>query len=645
MAPPLFLERFGPVAGLPVLHYRLEFACLVRQAVRELRPDAIALELPATLGEPFRRALSRLPRISLISHPTDGGTAHLLVEPADPLAEAGRLALEANLPLYCIDLDLDSYPQHRDRLPDPYSITRIGPQAYYRAWCDAAADDAPCPEDLRRERAMAHQLQQLAQRHQRILFVCGMVHLQRVREQFFLPQAAALGRRQRDGVTVWNLHPDCCGEVLGEFPFLSAVYEYCRGPLPPVPEEKGNRLRTRFHALELIAGGREELPEERLMDNAIRRTAHQVCRADGLLDRQRIIYRLFNEAARHYRQETGDRLQPWQKRTFFRFVRNYALQEGMLQPDLYQLLVAARGCVDDNFAYALCRLAMSYPWQQESSDLATRSISAEELWGGRRLIRFRPRDKRRKGLGGLRRSREKRAGEWLEGFDTPAICSYPPEDLAIEAFGSFLKKKGSLLLSEELSRSEKFTTSLLDGIDLRETVRAVHEQAIYVREQVRAKGGVGSVVVIFDEDRDNRHPYCMTWLGEHDQESDMAFYAGDPAENVVGPGICRCEYGGFMLSYPPRRMQDVWQDPDYRFAESKAEVLLLAALDYSPERYVVYAAARPPRSIFRQQAARIGRTIIYLPLGSLSPVRLKKLRVLHILAGHDKRGIAKDYIW
>jgi hypothetical protein len=321
----------------------------------------------------------------------------------------------------------------------------------------------------------------------------------------------------------------------------------------------------------------------------------------------------------------------------------------MLLPDLFQLLAAARGCVDDNFAYAFCRLATSYPWQKESSDLATISISPEELWGASRRIRFRPRQRRTKGLsqlGLLRRKREQRPGQWLEGFDDPSICSWPAEDLAIEEYGRFLKRKGCLQLSEELSRTEKFTSSLLDGIDLRETLRTIHEGEIYVREQQRITGGVGCLVVIFDEDhRSQKYPCCMTWLGEHEQESDMAFYATDPAENIVGPGICRCEYGGFMLSYPPRRVLDVWQDPDYRGALSRSEVLLLAALDYSIEKHVVYVAPRPPRSIFKQIAARRDRRIVYIPLGSLSPHKLKKLRILHILSGKDKREIAGEYIW
>ena len=650
----LHLERFGPVHALPVLHYRLEFAHLVRLAFRQVRPDAVAIELPPTLEEPFRRALQRLPQVSVISYQAaaakdNDATVYLLVEPADPLVEAGRLAIEHELPLHLVDVDVDSYPRTLEHLPDSYSISRIGLAAYYREYITACGQDEPTLADRRREQGMAFRLQQLALRHERILYVCGMAHLARVREHFSVPQAAPMERLRRAGVNLWNLHPDSCREILAEFPFLSAIYEYRRGMLPAVDAEDGNGLRKRFKALELIQGGRQELPEEKLLDNAIRRSARHLGAEGAFPDRQRMIYRLFSEAARHYRQETGEPVHLWQKRAFFRFSRNCAITGGLLMPDLYQLLAAARGCLDDNFAYAFFSLATYYPWQTETSDLATITITPEQIWGGSRTIRFRPRQKRHKGLsslGFLKRKRERKPGEWLEGFDDPSICSYPPEDIAIESYGDFLKRKGSLQLSEEMCRSEKFTASMLDGIDMRETLRNIYSGAIYVREQQRAKGGVGCVVVVFDEDRGNRrYPYAMTWLGEHDQESDMAFYATDPAENLVGPGICRSEYGGFLLAYPPRRMMDVWRDPDYRWAASKAEVLLLAALDYSLEKHVVYVAARPPRSMFRQLAARVGRKIIYIPIGSLSPLKLKQLRVLHILSGKDKRDIARDYIW
>ncbi len=655
----LHLEKFGNIHALPILHYRMEFASLVRQAVDRLNPDCIAVELPGTLQAAFLRGVKRLPQISVVmfdvpSSPKNKAenarTVYLMVEPADAIVEAARISLERDIPIHCIDTDIDEYPSHGEIMPDSYAVRRIGLKAYYREFAGIFGDELPHPLDVRREQGMAYRLQRLAERHEKILFVTGMAHLERIRQQYARTQAAPLERTRRDTIRLFNIHPDSCREVLGEFPFLSAVYEMRRNKLPAEPSRQSNTLRKRFDAFELVMGGKQDVPEEEIMRDAIIRSAHRSGREGESVDRQRAILRLFQETAGHYRQETGEPVHIWQKRAFFRFSRNYALTSGMLLPDLYQMLASARGCVDDNFAYAFHRLATFYPWQREAADIPTIRVSPEDVWGGSRRIRFRPKSRQKvKGMSHLqflRRKRETRPGEWLEGFDNPSICSYPPEDLIIEEYGRFLRKKGVRQLSEEHSRVEEFTASLLDGIDMRETLRNLHEGKIYVRENQRIKGGVGSVVVIFDEDRDmKKFPYLMTWLGEHEQESDMAFYGTAPTDNIVGPGISRCEYGGFMLSYPPRRMLDVWQDGDYRFVRGKSEVLLLAALDYSSEKHVAYVAARPPRSIFKQLAGRLGKSIIYIPIGTLSPVKLKKIRVFHVLFGHDKREIAHDYIW
>ena len=80
----LHIERFGPVHALPVLHYRMEFAHLVRQAADRLEPDCIAIELPATLEERFCKGVARLPEISVLWYevPTQSGarqTVYLLI--------------------------------------------------------------------------------------------------------------------------------------------------------------------------------------------------------------------------------------------------------------------------------------------------------------------------------------------------------------------------------------------------------------------------------------------------------------------------------------------------------------------------------------------------------------------------------------
>jgi hypothetical protein len=273
----------------------------------------------------------------------------------------------------------------------------------------------------------------------------------------------------------------------------------------------------------------------------------------------------------------------------------------------------------------------------------------EDLYENCRYLRFhRTLKTRRRQLLRLvkKRPQENRPGEWKEQWRGEAICSHQPEDIVVESYGDFLKKKAKGILSAENARVEPFCASILDGIDIRETLRNWHEGKLYVRQHQVIKGDVGAVIVIFDEDRGepSKYSWCITWQGEHEQESDMALYATPTGEKFVGPGISRCEYGGFLLTYPPGRMFHVFEDPFFERAESKAERLLLAGIDYSIERLIVYVAAHPPRSLMRTTAERYGKKIVYIPLGDLSPLTVRKLHVFHVLDGHPVRSWAKDYI-
>ncbi len=638
----------GEVHAVPVLHGRVEFAEAVRGAFHRVSPTAVAVELPPTLRRAALRGVGRLPRVSVVVYETaEGETVYWLVEPADPFVEAVRCALDRGIPVHFVDADLDRPPDHPEPFPDPYAAFRLGHRAFVEA-CLRERSYPATQADLRREQAMAAGLARAAGPGERVLFVCGLAHLERVGRMLPGPHAQPLARIRREGVQVLHLEADSFAEVGSEIPFVQAVYELRRAGPVAEPDLGRSTVRRRVGALEILTG-RARWDEGKALDDAVRWAAARNGPAGRPLDRQRCLYHLVVLAGRHYAQETGEHLEPWQVRTLFRFLRNWALLEGRLLPDLYQLLEAARGVADDNFAYAVWRLAAHTPWQAEAGDAAPVSVSADELRMGSRRIRIRrrlSRTKRRVLRVPGRRRGEKAPGEWLEGFDPAGICSYPPEDEVIEAFGRWLQQKARLVLSEEGARTEPFRGSLLDGIDMRETIRHLPEGEVYVRELRKVPGGVGSVVVIFDEDpRLERYPFTMTWLGEHEQESDMAFYATAPLDNVVGPGICRCEYGGFMLSYPPLRVADVWTDPDYAWTRTPAERLLAAGIDYSEERVVVYCAPRPPRGFLKQYASWLDRRIVYIPLGTLSPQRLKRLRVVHILWGKDKRDIAADYVW
>ncbi len=634
--------KAGNIHVLPVLHEQLECAQLVVEAVQRLRPKAIAVELPRSLEAPIVKAVRRLPEISGVRYRVAGGEpVYYLVEPTEPLFEAVRLGLERKVPVHFVDLDLDSYPEHHDRLPDAYAIARIGHEAYVEACFESPALKHCSPEDARREAAMASRLTALSRGEDGpILFVCGLAHAQRVAALIGQCDVEPLDRLLRSNVTVFNLHPDSCREVLPTWGFLGAAYERIRA------FTLGGQAKDESQQV--------EAPKViNLFDRMARRAEPRAAAQAPIrvfsetlpIDRQRVLVDLFREAGFKYETTTGEELKPYHRRVFLKFLRNWALLHARLQPSLYQIVVAARGAVDDNFAYEAFELATRWPWQRAEAELPTEHVSLEDLRRDAERIRFRPRQvtRRLRAMAGRRKLGD--ADEWLQGFENPfSQCSYPPEDLALEAFSSYVQKKAKGVLSEENKRVEPFATSLLDGIDMRETIRNWHEGKLYVQELRKGLGGVGSVVIVFDEDRE-RYPWEMTWLGENDEEGDMALFATHPLQQIVGPGICRAEYGGFLLSYPPGRMSEVWTDEAFEAARSPAERLLMAGVDYCEHKLVAYVAKKPPRQELKSWAGRYGKKIVYIPIGQFSPDTLKKLRVFHVLFGKEKREIARDYIW
>jgi hypothetical protein len=595
--------RRGNFTYFPVIPGRLEFSIELRRAILRERPRIVAVELPGSLEDVYLQALARLPEMSVILYPDpqdDERGIYVPVEPCDPFTEAVRTGLEVDAEVIFIEPDSGDRPHLPDSYPDPYSIRYIGLQRYIEAY-------RVYPQERNEEIAahaagMAWKLQgsdPLAS----VFVVVSLNMLDPLLDAMEMPQDAPSQRKPAE-IRLLNPHPACLAEITIEYPYLQHRYELFRTEMQP----------------------------------------------DDLVHRPKVQFDLLREAETEYTKNTGEKVEYWQRRMMARFTRNLASIGNDLVAGVFDLTVAARSVVDDNYAYEVWQLANRYPPQKDNSNLLeTVNLSGEEVWLNTKKLRLRrrlPRPKQRLVPRGLKqRKKEKFEGEWARQTDGTAICSYPPEDLVIEDYGRLLKKKAKSMLSEERTRTEPFTTSILDGIDLRETIRNWHEGKIFVRQLDRIAGEVGAAVVVFDEDRDDRYQYLTTWLGEHQNESDMAFYSTYPFEHLVGPGIGRAEYGGFLMTLPPRRMIDVWSDPDYDFAQNKPERLLLAGLDYSVQRFVVYVAAKPPRSIFRSIAAHLNRRIVYIPIGALNPAKLKKIRVVHVLDSYERRDQAKGYIW
>lgn len=595
--------RRGHLTYFPVVPGRVEFSIELRRFLLQHRPKLVAVELPGLLREGFLKAVNRLPEMSVAVYADaddDERAIYVPVEPTDPFTEAVRTGIEIGAEIVFAEPDYGDRPHLPDIYPDTYSIPRIGLRRYleaYRVYPQERTDEIAAHAG-----GIAWKLQGTDSLVQAVV-VISLNLLDPVLDAMEVPQDPPRVGRRSSSVHLMNLHPDCLAEVTVEYPYLQDRYEFFR----------------------------LELNDPRLVD------------------RPAVQFDLLREAEAQYRANTGEKLEYWHRRLLARYTRNLALLGGQLTAHAFDLAVAARSIVDDNYGWEVWQMANRYPSQQTASELETVNISAGEIWLNTKRVKIRrrlPRPKQRLKSTGLKpRKNEKYSGEWAQQTTGNAICSYPPEDLVIEGYGRALKQKAKSILSEERERVEPFTTSILDGIDIRETVRNWHKKQIYVRKVEKLADDVGAVVVIFDDDEQDRYTYLTTWLGEHQNESDMAFYSTQPFEHLVGPGIGRAEYGGFLMVLPPRRMLDVWTDHDYDFAESKPERLLLAALDYSVHRHVVYVAAKPPRSIFRSIASHLNRKIVYVPIGQLSPTRLKKVRVVHVLDSYDRRNIAKEYLW
>jgi hypothetical protein len=212
-----------------------------------------------------------------------------------------------------------------------------------------------------------------------------------------------------------------------------------------------------------------------------------------------------------------------------------------------------------------------------------------------------------------------------------------------------------------LARVEKFTTSVKDGIDLRESLRhwpraaskssGTHRAAvppkpdIYVKEIPPARGNVEIVVFLFDTPADPAvYSWQATWYAEHQEESTLCFYATPFQDAMVGPGIAQSRYGGALFLFPPRPIPNIWDDPAFAFAQTLEERLIAAAAIHSREPHIALVSPIPPKSSWRHIVRRAGRRLVTIPLSRFSGQTVDRLRRFHVLNGHDIRSYAAKFI-
>lgn len=672
------------VRVLPIVHASVECAILVRRVFQEAPPAVVALELPERIGPGLDVALDFAGEIPVISLENPAGLPlHFVMEPLEPLVEAARSAKEAGIPFHLIDFYQEYLPGFQpDAFPDTYALRTMDLGALYAEYEQRrgnppkpAADGpgeksrvggeptAPAQSvDRLRELYMARQLRHLGGLSGDVLCLCGVSHVPALREmlsvsdELFETRYEVEFRALREELLSYAGSRELADE--SEEPLEALLNKQERMRLNADQPVQGDADTPRDFVDAATAVSVHTLDprsSEVLMQPGYYNTAWNFARSHpaGVRKFDRILLQrgVYRETVQRYERETGELIPPQREKNYFRFARNWSLLDGALLPDMYRLVVSARSFGNDDFARIMFDVLSVLPPNPNPSAPA-KKLRLDDLFKDSRLLRFRLRARRKPRSGeallpdSLRRRvpRERYPGEWADAWREGGICSYPPEDITLENFGAQMQKKATALLRGSEEKVLPFTASLMDGIDYRETIRNYHLGQIFVKDLHVHGVDAGSVVVIFTED-DEDYDWRVVWWGEHSEESDMAFYATQPGKRITGPGICQSRYGGLMMTYPPGRLHDIWHDPEYRVFTRPADRLLAAAIEYNEKRAVVHLAERPPARRLVRLAERFGQKVVHIPLSTINPVLLARVRRFHVLDSRDRRDEADDYIF
>jgi hypothetical protein len=621
------LQLSPRISVAPVLHGSGDFAVEVRRILLAHEFDCLAVPLPPSFQTPVEQAIDRLPNVTAViqeecpSFSTNDWTPHsdrdeeetdakrrvsyVPVDPCQPVIAALRVAIQERTPRAFIDLETDHFESHSITLPDPYALKCVSIERFAAA---ALLGIPRPPEGLPtdRIRTMVARLKELETRYERILFVCALSDWPWIREAYTQNLMTEEEDTDVEDAQLCSVAPNSLLFMLGELPFLTGLYEQARAELDSDENLSVDGLK------QLLLASR---------------------------DRYQIEMR-----------SLARRITPKLMSVFLRYVRNLSLIERRMTPDLYTLIVAARQVFGDSFAIELAEVSRSYPYvsRMDLPEISFGIDIARLPDGGMADV-----VSRLPGPPVQWRSCELNAkppqidqDQWKMRWNPHRQCSWPPEDVAVENFRNHVKETALSMMGAEMAQTEKFSASMKDGLDIRETLRNWHTGDLYVKVYPpQLRGTLDCVLMFFDSPADPRdYPWRITWMAEHNDESTLSLFASDFQNELVGPGIGLAKYGGAMFLFPPREIMDVWHDFRLDFTDTLEERLLAGACMHSHERHIAILSELPPGAGWRRLAKRFGKKLVHVPLGRFSQETIQRLRMVHVLNGQEVRSFAAHFI-
>ncbi|MEE2935289.1 MAG: hypothetical protein VYA84_04750 [Planctomycetota bacterium] len=650
---PDLLKIGSRVSLLPVIHGSGQFALTVRRWMLEQSFDCVAVPLPDSFRDSVEEAVLELPRPSIVIQPPvdpfgasneswesipwnqdphqledsdedleSNATSYVPVDPCQGVIMAIRAAMGEHIPREYIDLESNHFRPYATVMPDPFAVRHVSPERF----AAAVLPSITRPPDRQTEDRMVHMAQcliELEQRYDNILFVTSLLHWPWIREAHneLTSKSTPTSRSEAAATIELPKHDEVATPIrhgvedrtlmflFGELPFITSLYERARSEL-----EDDDDLQ--------IDGVKELL----------------------IAARQSYLQEFGNQARKVTQHHLSKCLQ---------YIRNLSLIHRRLTPDLITIVTAAQQILGDQFALHVAELANQYHYtkisiEQDELDEVTLGIDQARLPNGDivSLVSRLPSPPMTWCTVKLqRRPSRYEQSRWKYKWNPHSQCSYPPEDDRIENFRTRVFERARAIVGNDLARTEKFTTSVKDGIDIRDTLRHWYEHQIYVKVVPPSRGTLDACVMLFDSPADPRdYPWRSTWFAEHKHESTLALYATNFQDEMVGPGIGCSIYGGAMFLYPPIDIPDVWTDPRLNYTETLEERLIAAACMHSSGRQIALASSLPPGAGWRRLARRYKKHLIHVPLSSFSDEQVQQLRRVHVLNGQDVRSYAEAFI-
>jgi hypothetical protein len=596
---------------VPLLHGKISFSERIRELCLAQAYDCIAVDLPAPFEPMLAEGIDDLPVISALIAEERAAHGPLFLVPIDPCdgaIEAVRQARHNHIHFSCIGLPRVRAPGALPALPDEYAIKTIGFEAYASLCLHAIGNLSPGSPEDEEARYIAFSLHRLRLTYSNILAVVHMRHVARTVFHFNREETHNLSFTHLPEYSIRRelADPDLLYFVLGELPFVTGKYE-----------------KSRYQAF------------------------------SGPIDIVECVKDLFRETRDEYNesQQEAISLSPARIQRGLQFVRNLTLLDDRFIPELFDIITAAKGIGGNSYALHILKCARYYPYLPADlgAPLFSPGIDKIVLPGERQ-----PRDAVNlfkdfrfiwKNLSLKPEPTPGQKRNYRFFWDPRGMCSHMPEDKRIENFNTGLREKAKTAGREDLIVSEKFTSSIRDGIDLRETLSKWHTGDIYVKNLPPTQGAVDTVVIMFDANHDERYPHLATWYAEHREESTLTFFSTDPFDNMIGPGIARSYYGGLSLLFPPRPVPNIFEmDISYDGPLDLAGRLTFGALLFSGERRVGFVSQKKPSARLMKMASHFKKRLVWIPMSSYSAETLKKLRMFHVLNGKEVRSWAGRFI-